>query len=51
MAERPTPDEDSVKQPDALDDDELDGVTGGMGDGNIPKFGTSGSGVLGLEQN
>jgi hypothetical protein len=28
MAERPTP-EDSVKQPDALDDDELDGVMGG----------------------
>ena len=50
MAELPTP-EDSVKQPDALSDDELDGVTGGMSDGNIPKFGTSGSGVLGLEQN
>jgi len=50
MTELPTP-EDSVKQPDALDDDELDGVTGGVSDGNIPKFGTTGSGsVLGTEQ-
>jgi len=51
MAERLTPDEDTLKQPEALDDNELDGVTGGAGQGNVPKYGTSGSGTMqGLEQ-
>jgi hypothetical protein len=50
MADQLKP-EDGLKQPDALDDEELDGVTGGVSDGNIPKFGTSSSGVIGLESN